>query len=636
MIPVRSAGTAAVLWVATAAWGLCGPPAADAPIEYRLSFPAPEHHRVQVDAVFRSLPEPPLQLVMSSASPGRYARHDFAKNLVELTAADEKGEPLPVERTGPSTWTVATHRGTVRVRYRLFGDRVDGTYLAIDTTHAHLNMPATLLWVPGLEDRSVRVRIDPPPETAWRIATQLFPTDDPQVFTAPNFQYLMDSPIEASAFDLREFSVPDPLAPDTRPRFRLAVHHDADPGAIAPYAAGVEAIVRETLTVFGEFPPFETGTYTFIADYLPYASPDAMEHRNSTVLTSRLRLEVPAERVRMLRSVAHEFFHAWNVERIRPASLEPFDFTAPNMSSDLWLAEGFTTYYAALILHRAGVADLSRTLARFAEILNPVMSSPARRLNGVLEMSRLAPFTDAATAIDPTNFGNTFISYYTWGAAIGLGLDLALRVRSEGAVTLDDFMRELWVRFGRPGGALPGSVAAPYKLPDVEAVLATVSGDRSFAREFFRCCIEGREVAPYAALLEHAALVLQPAAPGRAWLGPVSIGPDLRVMAPTAAGSPLYEAGVDRGDVLIRLGDRQLNSRRDLAWILARHAPGDALAIEFHRRGAPVTSTLRLAADPRLELVTREAAGRGISEAQRAFRAAWLGSRQRQDQQHGH
>ena len=613
------------LAIGVASWGVLGQSVDDAPVDYRLSFPAPEHRWMQVDVVFRALDETPLQLVMSNSSPGRYARHEFAKNLIDMSAVDGDSRVLQLERLGPSTWSVAEHGGTVHLRYRLFGDRTDGTYLAIDSTHAHLNMPASLLWARGLEDRPVRVRVAPPDGSSWRVATQLYPSDDPELFTAPNLQYLMDSPVEVSDFELRTFSVRDPRS-SASPTFRVAVHHDGDAMAVDPYVAGVEAVVREAVTVFGEFPSFETGTYTFIADYLPDASRDAMEHRNSTVLTSSARLDAPAQRTQRHQAVAHEFFHAWNVERIRPRSLEPFDFTDANMSSELWLAEGFTDYYATLIMQRSGLADLSSTLARWTQTLNTVIAAPGRRLNSVAAMSRLAPFTDAATSIDPTNLGNTFVSYYTWGAAIGLGLDLTLRGRSQGAITLDDYMRRLWVRFGRPGGSSPGSVDSPYTAADAQAVLAEVAGDAEFAREFFERFIEGHDVVDYAALFDRAGLVLRRVDPDRVSLGRVRIGSNMALAEPTPFGSPLHKAGLAEGDVLAMLDGQRLVSVRDLNKMLSTKAPGDVIAVGFVRRGVPVDTTLTLDPDPRLELVSLESTGARISAEQAGFRAAWLDS----------
>ena len=561
---------------------------------------------------------------MSNASPGRYARHEFAKNVFDVQAFDGIGSEVEVTRPTAHEWVVADHNGTVRLRYRLFGDRVDGTYLAIDSTHAHMNMPATLMWGRGLEDRPVRVTFEPPSGSAWKVATQLYPTDNPMVFTAPNLQYLMDSPTELSDFELHTFAVADPSSAN-RPTFRVALHHDVATG-VDRYVASVETIVRETVMVFGEFPFFETDTYTFIADYLTHASGDAMEHRNSTVLTSSGRLDTPGQTERLLETVAHEFFHVWNTERIRPQSLEPFDFTDANLSGELWLAEGFTNYYGKLVMMRSGITTLGRTLDSFGATLDVVIASPGRLLNSAVDMSRLAPFTDAATAIDPTNFGNTFISYYTWGEAIGLGLDLTLRGRTNGGVTLDDYMRALWERFGKPGGSVPGMVDRPYTLADAQSVLATVSGDGQFAATFFDRFIEGRDVVNYAELLDRAGLVLQPRAPGLASLGRIRLGSGMVVTAPTPYGSPLYEAGVDRDDVLTTLGGERVSSARDFARILRNADPGDTVKIGFLRRGTPVESTVTLVVDPGVAIVTIESTGRRLSAVQEAFRNAWLGS----------
>ena len=622
-------GRTSLAAVAAALCLLVSAPAAQAPppVEYRLSFPAPQHRWLAVDVRFPDVGEAPLHVRMSSASPGRYARHEFAKNLIEIAFTGADGVRAEVARRGPAHWEVAGHRGEVRVRYRLFGDRVDGTYLAVDATHAHMNAPATLLWAEGLEDRAARLTLARPPGAAWTAATQLFPTADPLTYTAPNLAYLLDSPIEFSDLVLRTFTVPDPADPGHRPTFRVAVHHAGGEAGLAAYVAAVESIVRETAPIFGEFPRFETGTYTFIADYLPAAGGDAMEHRNSTVLTANASLDSPGGRTRLLGSAAHEFVHAWNVERIRPRSLEPFDFTAANVSGELWLAEGFTNYYGALILQRAGLVGLAATLERFTRVIDTVTNRPGRQLRSVVEMSRMAPFTDAATAIDPTNFENTFISYYVWGEAIALGLDLALRERTGGRVTLDDYMRALWERFGRSEEAAPGMVGQPYTPSDAQAVLGRVAGDAAFASEFFARYIDGREVVDYARLLRQAGIVMRPAAPGRASLGALPLG-GLRVVRSTAYGSPLHAAGLDRDDAIVSFDGRRVTSVSDLRRLVGSKRPGDRVRLGFRRLGRDLETTVTLAADDRIEIAAAEATGTSPSLAQQAFRQAWLGSRQ--------
>ena len=598
-------------------------------VDYRLSFPAPQHRWLQVDVVFPHVDRDPIVFQMSNASPGRYAAHAFAKNVFDVDVFDGGDRPLTFARPTAHQWEVAGHDGTVHLRYRIFGDRVDGTYLAVDSTHAHMNMPATLMWARGLEERPIRLSLTQPEGESWEVATQLYPTGNPLAFTAPNLQYLMDSPTEFSDFEMRTFVVTDPALPRNQPTFRVVVHHAGTPDAVSRFATEIERVVRETVTVFGEFPAFETNTYTFIADYLPYASGDGMEHRNSTVLTSTGHLDRPGQRAALLGAVAHEFFHVWNVERIRPRSLEPFDFTAPNVSSELWLAEGFTNYYGALLLRRAALADLQTTVGRFASTIDTVLHSPGRRLHTAVEMSQLAPFTDAATAIDRTNWDNTFISYYTWGEAVGLGLDLTLRGRTGGLVSLDDYMRAMWRRFGKPGGSQPGLVDVPYTLDEARNVLGEAAGDHAFADDFFARFIEGHEAVDYAELLASAGVILRPRSPGAAWLGDVSFGPGLQVSRPTPYGSPLHLAGIDRDDMVQTLDGERVSSVAELARILDTKRPGDTVAVEFLHRGRPVRSTVTLAEDPHIELVTVESTGATLTPEQRVLREAWLGSQQR-------
>ncbi len=578
---------------------------------------------MDVAATFVDVPPGPLRLHMSRSSPGRYALHQFAKNVFDVRVTDGAGQALVTTRTTPEEWTVTGHRGTVAVTYRVFGDRIDGTYLAIDSTHAHINMPAAIMWAVGLERRPIEVRFEPPAGSGWKVATQLFPGPDEFTFTAPNLQYLIDSPSEFSAFDLRTFTIQDSGRNST---FRVAVHHSGDGGELDAFARDVEAIVREARNVYGEFAPYDGGTYTFIADYLPYGNSDGMEHRNSTILTSNTSIR--ADRAGLLDTVAHEFFHSWNVERIRPKSLEPFNLDDANMSGELWLAEGFTSYFAPLLTRRAGLTTTRELAQEMGRVVNAVINGPGRLLRSAEEMSQQAPFVDAATAIDRTSFENTFISYYTWGEALGLALDLSLRGRSAGKVTLDHFMRALWTRHGKPGGA-PGYVDMPYTTDDLKAVLGAVSGSSEFAQQFFARYVQGREAADYAALLEPAGLVLRPLNPGLAFMGGLQLqnGSDgVRVASEAPFGSPAFAAGLDRDDRIVSVGGVAVASESAVREAITRRKPGEDVTLVFERRGQPVTATLRLIADPRVEIVVAEDAGRTLTDAQRRFRRAWLGS----------
>jgi len=242
-------------------------------------------------------------------------------------------------------------------------------------------------------------------------------------------------------------------------------------------------------------------------------------------------------------------------------------------------------------------------------------------------MSQFAPFVDAATSIDRTAFSNTYLSYYTWGQAIGLGLDLTLRARSDGQVTLDDFMRAMWERHGRPGGRM-GYVDRPYTLEDVTEVLAAVSGDAGFAREFMTRYVVGHEVVEYAPLLERAGLLLRSSAvegfAGDLRLQGGQLG--VRVVTEVPLGSPAFEAGLASNDLIVSLGGQRVTSAGDVERLVADHAPGSDLQVEFERQGRRHTATLRLVGNPHVELVPAERAGRTLTDAQRRFRDAWLGT----------
>ena len=607
-------------------WALVGcvlvtaPVHAQAPVTYHVSFPEAQHHRMQVEVTFPDVPPGTLQVMMSRTSPGRYAVHEFAKNVFDVRAETAAGAPLKYERPNPSQWDISVAGGSVRVRYKVFGDQVDGTFLGIDTTHAHINIPAALMWARGLEGRSVRVTFDGLP--SWNVATQLHATADPRTFAAPNLQYLIDSPTELSSFRLRTFRVDR--------EFRIALHHGGIEAEADRFAEAVEKIVREQRAVFGELPRFEV-PYTFIADALPHADSDAMEHRNSTILT---RVSAPGaadQLTEMLPNVAHEFFHSWNVERIRPASLEPFRLDAPNPSGELWFAEGFTSYYGPLTMRRAGLWTIDQLASNLGSTLDAVIRSPARRYGSAQEMSTFAQFVDQAAWSDPVYRDNTFLSYYTWGAASGLGLDLSLRERTDHKVTLDDYMRRLWRDFGRVDSTIEGMVARPYTIRDLRTVLSDVSGDHAFADRFFDRYIQGRDVVEYERLLARAGLVLERSDRGRSWIGPLTLefsDASARITSPTIENTPAYRAGLDRGDELLAFDGKRVSEPGQLDSAVLLRRSGDKVPMTIRRRGVTQDVVIEIGEDPRLHVVPIETKGRQITAAERAFRDAWLGSKQ--------
>jgi len=588
-------------------------PGPDAPVQYDVSFPNAVHHEAQITATWRHVGGP-LKVQMSRSSPGRYAVHEFAKNVYSLSAADARGQPLKVERAEPYSWTVVPGRdGTVRVTYTLFADWGDGTYAQIDATHAHLNMPAVFLWAAGYDHQPIRVRFHPF-DRKWKVATQLPPAGEPDTFWARDFQYFMDSPTELSDFKLREWQVTD--AAGHTATFRLALH---DPGAEADadaFAAKLKTLVPQHVALFGELPKFDYGTYTFIADYMAQDAGDGMEHRNSTMLSGAQSLE--RRNFAQLGAASHEFVHAWNVKRFRPAELEPFDFTRADPTPSLWMAEGFTNYYGPLMVRRSGQGSVDEFLDDMAGALTYVQTGAGRSYGGPQEMSLRAPFLDAAVSIDRTN-ANTTVSYYAYGQVLALALDLEIRRQFKG-LTLDDYMRRLWRDFG--------AAARPYRPADLRETLAAVTGDRAFADGFFKASVEGSALPDYAPLLAQAGLVLRAKSPTKAWLGVRRVkadGPELVVDQIPQPGSPLYLAGVDRDDRILALGRFPIASEADWTDALSRLKPGEPTTVRYVQRGRTVEAPLTPAADPTLEIVRAETTGEPPTAGQLAFRERWLG-----------
>jgi len=593
---------------------------AASPISYRFSFPEPQHRWMQVEASFTDLGSAPLELRMSRSSPGRYSLHDFAKNVYDVHAFAAGGRELPTERPDPYGWRIDGHGGSVTVKYKVYGDRVDGTYLAVDETHAHINMPAAIMWARGLDDRPSAITFVQPAGAQWRVATQLKAGTSPLEFTAPNLQYLMDSPSEFGPVVIRQFTV----GPRT---FRFSLHHTGPDAELDAFVKDVEKIVRQEGAIFGEYPEYEPGTYTFLADYLPWANGDGMEHRNSTVITAGA--SIANARGDLLDTVAHEFFHGWNVERIRPKGLEPFDFDRANISGELWLAEGFTQYYGPLALQRAKLEDIASTAQTFGQLLESVAENPGRLVRSAEEMSRMAAFTDGGRTVDRTNWSNTVISYYPFGGAIALALDLTLRDRSDSRVSLDDFMRAMWRSYGKPGGAREGYVDRPYTIADAEATLAEVSGDKAFAREFFARYIQGHDIADYPRLLSRAGFTVRKRNAGRAWLGDLRLDTSggARVAGLVAPTWPIYDSGLDQDDELQQIDGHRINNDGDVAAALLRRKPGDTIHIAFvDRTGSARTARVTLAEDPHMEVVPAERGGT-LTAAQKTFRDHWLGAK---------
>lgn len=569
-------------------------------VTYQISFENAEHHEAKIHVTFPEVEQEELTVRMSRTSPGRYALHEFAKNVYGVKATNSQGEALTITRSNPYSWNIAGHDGTINLEYTLYANRADGTYSQIDETHAHLNIPATFMYADALQDRPIKVTFDTNGFPDWKIATQL-KHENANTYSAPNLYYFMDSPTEVSAHKVKEFDLDGQT-------IKFALHGPATEAEFDDYYEQVKNIVGQQKAVFGELPKFDYGDYVFIACYLPHASGDGMEHRNSTILTSSRPLGEEGIK-RNIGTVAHEFFHAWNVERIRPQDLEPFDFTEANMSGLLWFAEGFTSYYTPLTLVRGGIITPLEFVEGLNGTFNYVWNSPAREFFNPVEMSYQAPFVDAATSVDPVNRENTFISYYSYGSMLGLALDLQLRQKGQ---NLDEYMKLLWEKFGKQ--------EEPYELADLEESLVQYAG-KDFAEKYFSNYIYKSGMPDFEGLFEFVGLKLERNSENP-FFGPPVLNDEtgFYIGGNPLKNTPAYKAGLDRGDRIVSVDGTTLEAENAWDEIMTKAKAGDNLVLEIERFGNKMQKNVKLEKDPSYKISIDDNAGKGAVKA----RQNWL------------
>jgi len=597
-------------------------------IFYTISFPNAVHHEAEITMTVPKAPLGVFTVRMSRSSAGRYATHEFGKNVYNVTATDAGGAAVPLKQTEGDVFQLAEdHPETVVIHYTLFGNWTDGTYASIDPSHAHLNMPAVFMWVPGQEERPAKIEFNDLDKYGWKVATQLKHEGD-NVYSAPNLQYMMDSPTELSNFKETSWTVVN--TDGKTEKINLTVHSDDAQPVIDNFGKMVQKMVLEEKAVYGELPSYDFGEYTFLDDVYPTTSGDGMEHRNSTCIVQPVA-KVEGNEVRLLGTFSHEYFHSWNVKRIRPKSLEPFNFAHADMSSELWFAEGFTQYYGELLLVRAGFHTVDEYTRTIGGLVNQVLNTPGAAKYPPTQMSRYSVFADAGVSIDPNNDNNIFTSYYTYGGAIALALDF--RLRSEFNLTLDDYMRTVWLDRGK--------VMKPYTIPDLQSDLAKVTKNPKFAADFFNKYIYGTDKNNYEALLAKAGLVLRKAQAGKAWAGPLSAtagrgragqaraegATGLPILSSTVMATPIYKAGLDAGDIILKADGKEIKDAQGFNDIVAGKNVGDKIVVDYKNRTGDHQTTITLEENPAFEVVTFEKAGKKLTKEEQDFRNSWLNSK---------
>jgi hypothetical protein len=360
------------------ALGLQGAPMSEQmPVSYTVRFPAPQTHYFDVEALIPTDGQPAVELMMAVWTPGSYMIREFSRNIETISAATEAGAPLSVEKTRKNRWKISA-RGTarVRVRYRVYAREMSVRTNFVDAGFAILNGAPTFLTRVGAESRPHDVRLVLPP--AWKEAVSALPPapGDAASFRAADFDTLVDSPIYAGNAPVYRFEV------DGKPHRLVNEGEDAlwdGPRS----AADVKAIVREEAAFWGGLPYDRYVFFNLITE-----ASGGLEHKSSTVLmTSRWRARTREGAVGWLGLVAHELFHAWNVKRLRPAALGPFDYENEAYTRDLWIPEGITSYYEDVMVHRAGLSTRKELLKRLSKEIEALQTTPGRQVQSVEDSS---------------------------------------------------------------------------------------------------------------------------------------------------------------------------------------------------------------------------------------------------------
>jgi predicted metalloprotease with PDZ domain len=604
-------------------------------ITYQLSMSKPTSHLFEI-AIEVELPEnsptASLDFQMAKWSPGRYAVFDFAKNVQQVHAASGicprntnstegakrtvcRPAPLPHQRLDDQTWRVDTKGNTaLTFTYKVFGNDLSGTFSQLNTRHANFNGGSIFMYIVGHKPDPVKLVIDPP--AGWRIVNGRMEQSNQRQWVFPNWDIMIDTPTEIGADWTRdEFEV------DGK-KYYVVVHSLGDEGGRRPsLVRDIEKIVRAQVAMWGT--P-ELDSYTFLLHFAADdKSGDGMEHLTSTQIIEPGELAERDTYQSVLGTVSHEFFHVWNVKRLRPAELGPWDFTRPLNTRALWVAEGFTNYYGHLMLRRSGLWSEPQFLQREATTITQIENAPGSRLMSADESSLSAPFIDDAPHAQQTNLANTAISYYPKGELIGLVLDLMIRGKSGGRVSLDDVMRTMYDEFYLQGSNSSYYLRGRgYSTDDLLRVASEVAGFD--LTDFFQRYTRSVEVLPYDEAFGYVGLRLIREQASEAYNAGISLEwehPDDVVVGFVRHDSPAEDAGLQHGDEIVTIGGRRV-SRDNWLQRLGRYKSGDRVPVTVKRDRATVQTTIVLGAPERFEYRLEEAGN--ATAAQKELRSAWL------------
>jgi len=563
------------------------------PILYEVDLRHPATHLLHVRMTMEGAPAA-LQIQFPAWN-ALYQIRDFVRNVQDLQGSCE-GTPILLVPLDVNTWQTGPQScGSLFLSYAVYADQESVFSAVLNDRHAFLNLAQVLFYLPAERARAVRVKFVLPED--WKLATAFDEPSTAGEYGAPNYDRLVDSPVEAGNFD--QYSYPQSGA-----EYKVVVYSD---GAKYPSGKLLDALQKITATETSLMQDVPFRRYTFIFHFLPTGG-GGMEHAYGTAIAFPVD-QLATNWEELEATVAHEFFHAWNVKRIRPRGLEPVDYVRGNDTRDLWFSEGVTSTYEELALVRSGIISRQRFYERLAQQIAALEGRPARSFQSA-ELSGLDAWLEAYPDYQRPERS---ISYYNKGELLGFLMDLGLRYSSAGRASLDDLMRALDREFAQRGRFFDDS--------DLNALLDRLSGGRFDAAAFFRDDVRGTRELDYARYLGYAGLLLSRTpeeAPAWGFRTGGGFGGPPRVTA-VEPGSDAERAGLRPGDVLTALDHQPLTVPVER---VTGVKPGQKVELEVQRRGRKLTLKFPLGATT----VTRyriEDDPRATSD-QVAIRNAWL------------
>ncbi len=571
------------------------------PIRYTLSFTAPQTHYVEVAAEVPTGGSAHVELMMAVWTPGSYLVREYSRHVEAVTATGEDGRARVVEKTEKNRWRVAAAGGrSVNVRYRVYGREMSVRTNWIDAGFALINGAPTFMTLADGTARPHEVSINLP--QGWRRSLTGLPAmaGGDHRYRAPDYDTLVDSPFLLGNPTVYEFAV------DGKPHY-LANEGESGLFDGQKAAKDLEAIVREQRRFWGSLP---YDKYLFLNILTGSEPGGGLEHLNSTVLiTSRFTTRTRRSYLSWLELASHELFHAWNVKRLRPVELGPFDYENEVHTKSLWMAEGVTDYYGELLVHRADLSTRDEYLENLSSHIEVVQMAPGR----LVQSAELASFDAWIKYYRPDeNSPNVSISYYEKGLVIAFLLDARIRSATKGARSLDDVMRGAYAKYAGPRGFTPA---------EFRAVAEQVAG--TSLASFWTTAVEGTAELDYGEALKAYGLRFRATTPStRAYLGANTRNDNGRlVVSQVRRGTPAFEAGLNVDDEILAIDEFRVRADQ-LTTRLEQYKPEDKVTFLVARRERLHRVDVRLGAEPprqwRLEIDPE------ASEEQVRQRERWL------------